>query len=146
LVTVSVACGNEGSCLPETLASVAAQTYRNLEVLVIRHGSMDDASARVFETVRSRDSRFRFVNATSADRGPIRDCGLWEARGDYFIPLDAGTLACPDMVERFVAAMRRRPGMQAMTCYVLALGPPQDASRETADGSPPSTHGHSVVA
>ena len=56
--------------------------------------------------------------------------GLGLAEGlFYFLPLDAGTFACPDMVERFVAEMRRRPGISAMTCYVLALRQPQDRSR-----------------
>jgi hypothetical protein len=35
--------------------------------------------------------------------------------------MDAGTLACPDMVERFVAGMRRNPALSAMTCYLLSL-------------------------
>lgn len=129
LVTASIAYYNLGRYLPETLASLAAQTYPNLEVLVIDDGSTDPHSVAVFEEMRSRYPHFRFRTQANAGIGATRNRGLREARGDYFIPVDADNVARPDMVERFVAGMQRDPGLAALTCYFLAFRDGGDLAR-----------------
>jgi glycosyltransferase involved in cell wall biosynthesis len=121
LVTVSIAHYNLGRYLPETLASLAAQNYPNLEVLVIDDGSTDAGSVAVFEEMQSRYPHFRFLTQANAGIGATRNRGLREARGAFFVPVDADNLARPDMVERFVAGMRRNPDLAALTCYFLAF-------------------------
>jgi glycosyltransferase involved in cell wall biosynthesis len=122
LVTVAVAHFNLGPHLPETLASLAAQTYPEIEVLVLDDGSTDAYSLAVLEAMRSRYPQFRFLRQeANAGIGATRNQGLAEARGDYFIPMDADNIARPDMVERFVAGMRRNPEAAALTCYFLAF-------------------------
>src|SRR5205807_1918308 len=97
LVTVSITCRNHTAGLPEVLASVAAQTYPNLEVLVIDGGLTDPSSRSAFEALKCTYPGFRFVDPSSS---AVRDRGLWEARGAYFIPMDTDTHACPNMAER----------------------------------------------
>jgi len=121
LVTVAVPHYNLGRYLPETLASLAAQTYPNLEVVVIDDGSTDQSSLDIFGQMQSLYPQFRFFHQTNAGIGATRNRGLRAANGEYFIPVDADNVARPDMVERFVAGMRRNPGLGAMTCYFLAF-------------------------
>jgi glycosyltransferase involved in cell wall biosynthesis len=117
LVTVGLTgCSNEDR-LRETLASLEAQTYPHLEILVIEDSSANRLPADVVRGLKAQYPRFRFISSDA-----MRDRGLWHGHGDYFISMDAGTLACPDMVERFVAELRARPGVSALTCYVLAVG------------------------
>lgn len=130
LVTLSVAYFNLGAFLEETLDSVAAQTYANVEVLVINDGSTDDRSARVFEAMRSKFPRFRFLHQENRGIGATRNRGLGEARGEYFIPVDADNVARPDMVRRFVTAMQQSPGAAAMSCFFLAFRESADVPRE----------------
>lgn len=47
LVSVVMSAFNAAETLPETLASVCNQTYRNLEVIVVDDGSTDDTAAIV---------------------------------------------------------------------------------------------------
>jgi glycosyltransferase involved in cell wall biosynthesis len=129
LVTVSIAYHNLGRYLPETLASLAAQTYPNLEVLVIDDGSTDPHSVAVFEEMRARYPQFRFLTQPNDGIGATRNRGLREARGDFFIPVDADNVARPDLVERFVAGMRRDPDLAALTCYFLAFRDGGDLAR-----------------
>ena len=121
LVTAAVPHYNLGRYLPEALASLAGQTYPNLEVVVIDDGSTDQSSLDVFGQMRSLYPQFRFVRQSNAGIGATRNRGLREANGEYFIPADADNVARPDMVERFVAGIRRNPGLGAMTCYFLAF-------------------------
>src|SRR5262249_31408807 len=102
LVTVCIPYYNLAAHLPRTLASLAEQTYPHLEVLVIDDGSTDPAARAVFDQMNDRFSRFRFLRQPNAGIGATRNRGLAEARGDYFLPVDADNVTRPDMVERFV--------------------------------------------
>jgi glycosyltransferase involved in cell wall biosynthesis len=121
LVTVAVTHYNLGRYLPVTLASLAAQTYPHLEVLVVDDGSTDGRSVEAFEAMRARHPGFGFLRQPNAGVAAARNRALGEARGEYFLPVDADNLARPDMVERFVAAARRNPDLSALACYFLAF-------------------------
>jgi len=129
LVTVCVPYFNLGAYLPETLASLAAQTYSKLEVLVINDGSTDATSIRIFEEQQQLYPQFRFVSQANAGVGAARNRGMAEAKGEYFIPVDADNIAAPHMVERFVAGIRRRPDVSALSCYFLAFKQTDDLAQ-----------------
>jgi glycosyltransferase involved in cell wall biosynthesis len=120
-VTVAVPHYNHGRYLPEALASLAAQTYPNLEVVVIDDGSTDATSLDVFRQLQSRYPQFRFLTQPNAGPCAARNRALRQAAGEFFVPLDADNVARPGMVERFVTAMRRNPGVGALTSYFLAF-------------------------
>jgi len=129
LVTVCVTFYNLGTYLPETLASLAAQTYTKLEVLVIDDGSTDAASIRVFEEQQQRYPQFRFISQANAGVSVARNQGLAAAKGEYLIFVDADNVAMPHMVDRFVAGIRGRPDVAALSCYFLAFREPADIAR-----------------
>lgn len=129
LVTVCVPYFNLGQYLPETLASLAAQTYSAIEVIVIDDGSTDTSSRAVFKDMQERYSRFQFHRHENAGIGATRNRGLALARGDYFVPMDADNIARPDMIERFVQAIRQRPDVAVLTCYFLAFATSADLER-----------------
>src|SRR5262249_55595604 len=121
---------NLGRYLPQTLAALARQTYCNLDVLVIDDGSTDQASIAVFDRMRTLYPRFRFLRQDNAGIGATRNRGLPEARGVYFIPVDADNVSRPDMVERFVSAIQWNPDVHALSCYFLAFRERDDLSRQ----------------
>jgi len=121
IVTVAVTYYNLGRYLPETLASLAAQTYSDLEVLVIDDGSSCPESRRVWEQQQRLYPQFRFIQQANAGLGAARNRALRDAAAPYFIPVDADNIAAPHMVECFVRAMRGDPGVAAMTCFFLAF-------------------------
>lgn len=121
LVTIGIAHYNLGRYLPTALDSLAAQTYPNIEVVVIDDGSTDPHSVATVMELEGRYPHYRFLRQPNAGIGATRNRCLAEARGEFFIPMDADNIARPDMVERFVAAIRRNPDLSAMTCYFLAF-------------------------
>ncbi len=146
LVTVAIAHFNLGTFLPETLASLAAQTYGNLEVLVIDDGSTDPLARQVFAEQERRYPRFRFLRQANAGIGATRNRGLREARGTFFIPMDADNVACPHMVETLVAAIERNPDLSAMTCFCLAFEEARDIAAEDFQYAYRPTGGPHVLA
>jgi glycosyltransferase involved in cell wall biosynthesis len=97
--------------------------------VVIDDGSTDATSLAVFDSVRQRFQQFRFLTQDNAGIGATRNRGLAEARGAYFIPLDADNIARPDMVERLVRGIQHRPDLAALTCYFLAFEDDADIAR-----------------
>jgi glycosyltransferase involved in cell wall biosynthesis len=130
LVTVVVPFYNLGAFLPEALASLAGQTYPALEVIVIDDGSTDPASVATFDRMRHCHPSFRFERQRNQGIGATRNAGLKAGRGEYFLPFDADNVARPDMVERYVTAMRRRPEAAALTCYFHAFEDSDDIPRD----------------
>ena len=104
LVSVVVPAYNAAWSLDETLASVCAQTYRDIEVLVVDDGSTD-ATADVAAAWSQRDCRVRLIRKPNGGVASARNRGLREARGVYVAPIDADDLWAPDNVERQVAAL-----------------------------------------
>jgi glycosyltransferase involved in cell wall biosynthesis len=146
LVTVAIAHYNLGAFLPDTLESLAGQTYRNLEVLVIDDGSTDPDSLAVLAEQQRLHPPFRFLSHANAGIGATRNRGLHEARGQFFIPMDADNIACPDMVQRLVTAMRRNPDVAATTCFYLAFRDAEALARRDYQYAYRPTGGPQVLA
>jgi glycosyltransferase involved in cell wall biosynthesis len=128
-VTVAVTHYNLGQFLPETLASLAAQTCTDMEVMVIDDGSTCADSLRVWNEQKRLYPQFRFINQTNVGLGAARNCALAEAKGEFFIPVDADNIAAPGMVEGFLRGMRARPDVSAMTCFFAAFENTDDIAR-----------------
>jgi glycosyltransferase involved in cell wall biosynthesis len=112
---------NLAEFLPEALDALAAQTWPNLDVLVIDDGSTDPAAVRVFDEQQQKFPQFRFLRQPNAGIGATRNRGLREARGEYVVCVDADNVAHPRMIEQFVVGMQQRPDCSALGCYYLAF-------------------------
>jgi len=107
LVTVGIPTYNSALFLDATLRSALAQTYPELEVLVIDDASTDGtlSAARRFD-----DDRLRVV--TSAENGgwvANHNRVLQQARGEFLKVLHADDLLAPDAVEHQMAALLAHP-------------------------------------
>jgi glycosyltransferase involved in cell wall biosynthesis len=128
VVTVAVTYYNLGTYLPDALASLARQTYPNLEVIVLDDGSTDAASLQVFEEQRRAYPQFTFRRQANSGVSAARNTCLAEGRGEFFIPFDADNIATPSLVERLVEALQRNPNWSAASCYFLAFYESADIS------------------
>ena len=94
---------NAASVIEPTLASVAAQSYRNFEYLLIDGGSTDDTVAK------AKASGIEFAHIVSERDNGLYDAmnkGIKMAEGDYLCFLNAGdAFHSSDTLERIVAAI-----------------------------------------
>ncbi|MFT3864552.1 MAG: glycosyltransferase [Solirubrobacterales bacterium] len=102
------------------VASLLAQTYRNLEVLVVNDGSFgaDDAVLDEFD-----DPRVRVVNQLNRGDGGARNTGIHLARGEYVALLDADNEMEPEFVRRAVRILGREPGLAYVSCWLRFMTP-----------------------
>lgn len=111
LVSVLIPCRNAGRWLGATLDSVLAQTWPNVEIVVVDDASTDDSLA----VARSRESRgVRVVAGEGRGAAAARNRAFAEARGEVVQFLDADDLIAPDKIERQMGVLDRNPG--CMTC------------------------------
>ncbi|MBM4035209.1 MAG: glycosyltransferase [Planctomycetes bacterium] len=100
-VSVIIPAFNAERYLRETLQSVLAQTYRDLEVIVVDDGSTDGtaALAETFASEVAQASRLcpvRVIRQANAGPSAARNRGIREARGELIAFLDSDDLWLPD--------------------------------------------------
>ncbi|HEV7735659.1 MAG TPA: glycosyltransferase [Candidatus Binatia bacterium] len=115
-VSVVLATRNQARWLPETLASVRAQTFDDWELLVADDGSTDD-TATVLATLAG-DARLHLLPGKHMERAAARNRALAQAKGRYVAFLDGDDCWHPDKLARQVAALDAQP--DAAFCYTIA--------------------------
>ncbi len=106
LVTVAIPALNEERYLSACLESLAAGDYPAdmLEVLVLDGGSTD-ASVEIAESWKDRLPGLRVVENPAKIQAAALNIALKQAKGDYFVRLDAHSTYRPDYVSTCVAAL-----------------------------------------
>ena len=84
--------------LPKCLDSILAQTYKNLEIILVDDGS-PDRCGEICEEYAKKDSRVRVVHQTNQGLPSARNSGLKIAQGQYIGFVDSDDYIDPDMYE-----------------------------------------------
>ncbi|HNF88001.1 MAG TPA: glycosyltransferase [Thiobacillaceae bacterium] len=104
-VSVVIPTYNCEAYISETLGSVLAQTFRDLEILVVDDGSRD----RTREIVAAYGPPVRLLTQENARVCAARNRGLSEARGRFVCFMDHDDYWFPDKLARQVAALEAHP-------------------------------------
>lgn len=118
-VSVIIPCFNAAAYIGETLGSVFAQTWPNVEVIVVDDGSTDN-SAAVIKGFGSTKLIFQDRRGAAA----ARNRGWAEASGDFIQFLDADDIIDPDKISLQVARLRERPDCVASAEWGRFMGSP----------------------
>lgn len=106
-VSVVVPTYNAEKTIDETLRSVGAQTYGNLEILVVDDGSTDNTAKLVDDHARA-DPRVRLIQQANSGVAAARNRGIAESRGEFIAPIDADDLWRPTKIEKQMRTMLSR--------------------------------------
>ena len=117
LVSVIVPVYNTEKYVREALNSVIAQTYSNLEILVIDDGSTDGSGA-ICDEFQRRDPRVRVVHQENRGLSGARNTGLRLMRGEFVAFLDSDDRYYSKMIETMIRSMEKS-GSEISECRVL---------------------------
>ncbi|MEZ3508718.1 MAG: glycosyltransferase [Lachnospiraceae bacterium] len=104
-ISVIVPVYNSISCLERCVRSICAQTYRNLEILLIDDGSTDGTDA-LCERLAKEDARIRTFHKRNGGASSARNVGIEMASGLYLGFIDSDDYIEPDMYELMSRAMQ----------------------------------------
>ncbi|MGO4390479.1 glycosyltransferase [Variovorax sp. M-6] len=111
LVSVVIAHHNLGAYLPETLASVRAQNYGSVEIVLVDDASTDPQSVLGIEALAlGADPALKVVRLPgNVGLAAARNVGVRHAAGQYVLTLDADDLIHPDFIAVGVESLENRP-------------------------------------
>src|SRR4051794_7070904 len=118
-ISVVVPIYNVEPYLDECLDSIAGQTYRDIEVVMVDDGSKDK-SPEIAERWVSKDRRFRLVTQPNGGLGNARNTGIKEAGGELLAFVDSDDYLAPNAYQLLVQALDET-GSDFATGNVLRL-------------------------
>lgn len=116
LVSVVVPVYNVERFLPHCLESIARQTYRRIEVVLVDDGSTDE-SGRICDEQAASDGRFRTIHRENGGLSAARNTGLGAARGDFVTFVDADDVLTRDYVKVLVEPLRKGRADCSLCCF-----------------------------
>lgn len=120
-VSIVIPVFNAGRWLPKALASVAAQTRQDFELVLVDDGSTDARTIAVLDEAARRPG---VALHRTRNRGPshARNLAIESARADYILPLDADDWLAPTFLARTVPVLDADPALGVVYTWVGLVG------------------------
>ena len=96
-VSIIVPIYNNVKYLDKCLDSILAQTYPNLEIILIDDGSTDD-SGKIADIYAKKDKRIKVKHQKNAGQSAARNAGIKLASGEFISFVDSDDMITPDFI------------------------------------------------
>jgi glycosyltransferase involved in cell wall biosynthesis len=116
LVSVVIPTFNYAIYLPRAIESVLAQTYKEIELIVVDDGSTDNTTS-VIQTLQAKyHGRICYVQQKNSGPNAARNNGIDKAQGDFIALLDADDEWLPEKLEKQVKFAIANPQFGIIGC------------------------------
>ena len=120
LVSMIVPVYNVQDSVARCLESLCAQTWKNIEIILINDGSRDESYA-ICESFCQKDPRIVLVDKSNTGVSDTRNCGLSLAQGDYVQFVDSDDYIEPDFTEHLVTAAEAHHADLVISPYWMVI-------------------------
>lgn len=100
-VSVIVPIYNVEKYIGKCILSIIEQTYKNIEIILVDDGSLDD-SGNIADEYATRDNRIKVIHKANAGVSAARNSGLDAASGDFVCFSDGDDYVMPYYVEHLL--------------------------------------------
>lgn len=114
LVSAVIPAYNYGVFILDAVESVLAQTYGNIEIIVVDDGSTDNT--RELLKPYSEAGKLRYMYQENAGNASARNLGITSAAGEFIAFLDADDIWIENKIERQMAFLNAHPENSAVFC------------------------------
>lgn len=111
LVSIITPCYNSSKTVRETIDSVLAQTYKNIELILVDDGSRDD-TREVLKPYLEQYSFIRYFYQNNQGQSVARNKGVELAKGFYLLFLDSDDLIAPTYISKCVSVLDNQPDVK----------------------------------
>lgn len=117
LISIIVPIYNAEDYLQDCLSSIAAQSYKNIEAILINDGSTDN-SYNIAQSFCDKDPRFKLISQPNGGVGAARQAGLNAVTGEYIIHTDSDDLMTDKALEYLYQSIEENNSNVAVGAYV----------------------------
>lgn len=100
-VTIVTPVFNQASTLRETIESVLAQTYDNIQYIIVNDGSTDNTAS----VLQEYEGRVTIITQDNHGQSAALNLGWSEGKGDYLTYLSADDIMYPDCIGKLVSSI-----------------------------------------
>ena len=112
LVSIIIPVYNGSNYLREAIDSALAQTYQNIEILVINDGSNDDGATEAI--AQSYGNKIRYFSKPNGGVSTALNLGIKNMKGQYFSWLSHDDLYYPNKIERQMDFLTKLDNQEVM--------------------------------
>lgn len=98
LITVVVPVYNKEKYINQCIDTILAQTYKNLEIILVDDGSPDKCP-EICDEYATKDKRIKVIHQKNSGLSATRNVGLEIGKGQYISFIDSDDYIEPDMLE-----------------------------------------------
>lgn len=106
LISIIVPCYNVSAYVERCINSIIAQTYSNIEIILINDGSTDDTLQKCKQFSQS-DKRIVLIDKENGGLSSARNKGLDIAHGNYIVFIDSDDFISEDHVELLYTTLKK---------------------------------------
>ncbi len=106
LVSIVVPCYNSAKTLKTTLGTILAQSYSDIEVIVVSDGSTDD-TVKIAKAIK--DPRIKVIEKENGGVSTSRNAGIDAAKGEFIMFIDSDDRIDETMVEKMLNRIISQP-------------------------------------
>jgi glycosyltransferase involved in cell wall biosynthesis len=121
LVTVIIPTYNREQYISEAIDSVLAQTYSNIELIIVDDGSTDNT----IERLQTYGPKLRYIQQENGGIGAARNAGIAQATGEFLAFLDSDDCWTPDKLTLQIAAFDQDPDLDIAFGHVRQFYSPE---------------------
>lgn len=120
LVSIVIPVYNGSNYLNQAINSALAQTYPNIEVIVVNDGSTDNNKTAA--VAKAYGQRIRYFEKENGGVASALNFGITQMRGEYFSWLSHDDMYTPEKISMQMESIREN-GQGVVSCNVLVVGP-----------------------
>lgn len=137
LVSIIVPVYKVPKYLEQCVRSICAQTYQNIEIILVNDGSPDECP-EMCENFAKEDKRIKVIHKQNGGLSSARNAGIENSTGEWLMFIDGDDFISPDMVQKLYDAAQLHQAKVAF-CTVTAFIEDEDGYREIEFWGPPPT-------
>lgn len=99
MISVIVPIYNVSQYLPQCLDSILAQTWQDIEIILVDDGSKDECP-QLCDQYAAKDARIRVIHKPNGGLSDARNAGMRVAKGDWIYFIDSDDWMHPDALQQ----------------------------------------------
>ena len=119
---VVITCYDLGATVPEAVDSLAAQTVKPLEIILVDDGSQDALTRQVVDWLDVYDPAVSVIRSEHRGVAHARNLGIASTNAPHVVLLDGDDLFEPTYLEQAEELLRQRPDLSLVCCALQAFG------------------------